>query len=439
MNDRPGADARLPKLLERSGIKLRLGIACLVILIAGAALAPPSRTTGVTAPQEHAAPLLEEQVQLREAPRPFAGMQDVAERVSSYSVTIHAREEHRSRSENDFAHSKRQSRPAGFAIVLSDTHLLTHAAALDGRSTASITTSDDRTSEASVVAYDPATGLALLTPAPTGASPAPLSTAPPAPGALAVAVGRWNGSTVAVPSFITRVDGDGYRIGAVDGAVLPGMPIYDPDGALVAIAAGSDGTAYPVADAARPLSARASAGERLTSIGVAMQPLAGALTSVFGDTGALIAHVVESGPAGEAGVEAGDVLVAIDSVAIDTSAAAMRTLRSLPPGSAVALRLRRRDRHVDVNVTPMLAYEVAALARGSHEPGDAAGEARTVFPQAVLDRAGIPRTARVLALSGRPGPSRADAQRVLRATKRPVPVLLQHEGERFFAVVEPSR
>jgi hypothetical protein len=91
-----------------------------------------------------------------------------------------------------------------------------------------------------------------------------------------------------------------------------------------------------------------------------------------------------------------------------------------------------------VDVTPALAYEVAALARANAE--DPSGpEARVLFPAQVLERAAIPPSARVLSVNGRAITSRAQAQRELTLARNPVPVLLRQGNTRFFVAIEPPR
>src|SRR5688572_14674870 len=74
------------KLLASPRVKIRLALASSVIVAAGALLAPHASETGLSAPQEHVAPLLEEQVHPREVPRPFRGVQDLADRVRQHTV-----------------------------------------------------------------------------------------------------------------------------------------------------------------------------------------------------------------------------------------------------------------------------------------------------------------------------------------------------------------
>lgn len=442
MRDAPAPDAgSADKLLAATGIKLRLALASGLILGAGALLAPRTTTTGVSTPQEHAAPLLEEQVQLREVARPFRGVQDVAARVRGHSVAIPSVDQQTAPVMNDFSEPNGRLQAAGFGVVVSDTHVLTHAGALDGRSTAQVVTADGRSLEAQVAGYEPGTGLVLLRTTPSGRPPATVASVPPDPGTLAVAVAHWDGRNVAVPVFVTSVADDQYRIGATADSMLSGMPVYNVDGELLAIAAGDgrEGAAFPVREALRRLIARASRGERLASVGIAFQDLAGLLAHAFGERGVLINHVIDGGPADAAGIQAADVLLAVGGTEVDSSAMAARTLRSMAIGNAVAIRIIRAGRSLDLEVTPAPAYEVAALSRGAADGGGNGPEAGVVLPRPLLDRAGIPPTTRVISVNGRSVANRAQAQRALRGATRPVPVLLRRGADRFFAAIEPSQ
>jgi S1-C subfamily serine protease len=152
----------------------------------------------------------------------------------------------------------------------------------------------------------------------------------------------------------------------------------------------------------------------------------------------IVTEVVPGGPADLAGVEVGDVLLAVGEVALDSVETATRALSSAPIGTAMPLQVRRAGRVRTVDVTPALAYAVAALARAS--AGDPSGpEARALFPAQVLERAAIPPSARVLSVNGRALTTRAQAQRELTLARNPVPVLLRQGNTRFFVAVEPTR
>jgi S1-C subfamily serine protease len=434
-------DAPSPKLLSAASIKIRIAIVSGMLLPLGAWLTPSAvPTTLTTPPQEHAAPLLEEQVQLRETSRPFVGVQDVAAAAREHSVAIPGVEPPRIASWNDFSQSADTlPPPAGFGVFVSDRHVLTHSRALDGRSSVRLMLSADLNVDARVIAYERSTRLVLLETDASGQTPAAVAADAPPAGALAVAVGRSADGDVAVPVFVTQASGGRYTI-AADNAILPGMPLFTLSGELFAVATPDEYQmrAVPVPGLVERLMARAASGERLSSLGIGLQPLQGLLTSAFGESGVVVTDVVEGGPADLADLRVGDVLVAFDGVQIDSIETATRQLNSAPPGTRTPLGVRRAGRIRQIEVTPALAYEVAVLAQ--RRPAAASLlEARTVFSPGVRERYAIPASSRVLGVNGRPVSSRAQVQRELRVARTPVAVLLQQGDNRFFIGIEPER
>lgn len=430
---------RQDKLLSGHMTKIRIAGVSALVLVIGAWLTPPAAQRTLSAPQELAAPLLEEQVQQREAGRTFVGVQDIAASVTAHSAAIASPASPAALGvRNDFEERQRAAPIAGFGVFVSATHLLTHSMALAGRSSVPLSTADGRTGIGEVVAYEPTSGLVLLRTASIGTPPTAMATTAPAAGALTVAAVRSD-RDIAVPVFVTAVGADSYTLGAVSGSLLPGMPVYTLAGELLAIAAsdGSEVRAFPATQASERLLARAATGERRSSLGLAFQAVAGRLTDAFGDRGVVVTDIVPGGPADLADIQAGDVLLSADDVDLDSTDTATRTLSSRTVGTATRLRVLRNGRTRDVDVTPALAYEVAALARGNvtANPGL---EARTVLSAAALESAAIPLTARMLSVAGRPVTSRAQAQRELRRARGPVPVLLRHDDTQYFAVLEPQ-
>ena len=445
MTDSHAGDAQpTPRLLSGRRIKSRMAAASVAILALGVWLAPraPQTPAPLSAPQERAAPLLEEQVQLREASPPFLGVQDVAMRVREHSVAIALPAVGAIPTRNDFSGPiTRPSWPAGFGAFVSDIYVLVHSVTLGGRSTVQIATADGRRGAAQVVAYEPSTGLALLQTEPGGRPSATLADDVPLPGTLAVAVGRWDGADVAVPVFVTGAGRDRYRISAVDDEVRRGMPVYNLQGELLAIAApdGAELLAFPAREAATRLIARAAAGERLSSIGVTLQAPAGALARIFGDKGVVLANVVEGGPADQAGLQAGDVLLAIGDVEVDSVDTATRALSSRDISLLTMLHVTRGGRGRVIEVRPAPAYDVAALARARAPDPTQGIDVRLLFPATVLDREGIPSTARLVSINRRPVSSVAQARRALRPARIPALMLLRQGDQQFFAAIEPTR
>lgn len=66
--------------------------------------------------------------------------------------------------------------------------------------------------------------------------------------------------------------------------------------------------------------------------------------------GALITEVVEDTPAAQAGIEAGDLIVAVDGVPIDGQRVLERIIRSHQPGDRVEITLWRNGRERTVSV-----------------------------------------------------------------------------------------
>jgi hypothetical protein len=431
--DQPG------RLLSGHAIKIRIALASGLALILGGWLMPRATQTTLSVPQERTAPLLEEQVQLRGARPAFVGVQDVAARAKEHGVAILRPTPPAQATRNDYSEAGGTApRVAGLGVFVSASHVLTHSAALDGRP--SVELSRDPTSRGHVVAYEPSTGLVLLeTDSPARTPPILAMQTMPA-GALAVGVGRSNGIDMAVPVFVTAVGEGRYTIGAVNEAILPGMPVFTLAGELFAIAApdGREMRGIPVREAAGRLVARASTGERRSSFGLGFQALSGLLTRRFGAEGVVVTEVLEGGPADRAGLQVGDVILAVGDVAIDSVDTATRELGSAQVGTSVLLRVRRTGRARDIEVVPAPAYEVAALARARSDTL-AGPEARVVFPAALLESSSMPATARVISINGRPITSRAQAQRELRRLGTPASILLGEGNNRFFVAVETTR
>lgn len=429
----------MTRLLDATATKWRLAAACGIVLVAGALLAPLPAQTTIPAPQERVAPLLEEQVQLRATPPPFRGVQDVALQAQGHGVAIPPAIDAGAPSLDDFSEAGGRPPAGGFGVVVSETGVLTHAVALGGRSALTVVTADGRVLTARLAAYEAATGLVLLHTEPSGVPPAVVASRTPVPGMLAVAVGRWDGRDVAVPVFVTSADGERYRVAVGADALRAGLPVYDLDGGLLALAAGDGDDAVPIGDAVTRLTAQASRGSGEPSFGVAVQELAGALIGAFGEGGVLVNNVVSGGPADAAGVQPGDVLLAVGGVELDAPATAVHALRSVEPGTATALRLRRAGVVRTVDATAAPAFDVAFLARAGTAAAPSGPEAHTLFPDDLLAARGIPATARVLSVNGRAVTTRAQAQAQLRGARRPVPLLLQVGSARYFVALEPVR
>jgi serine protease Do len=439
LNHSGGSDRSAQKLLGAPGVKLRVAAVSVIALGLGAWLAPPAVPTTLSVSPERAAPLLEEQVQLREVVKPFRGVQEIADRVRRFGVTIPSEERSGVPVLDDFSGEHRSSTEAGFGVIVSETHVLTHATVVAGRESISVEAVDG-THEMRVAAYEPATGLVLLqSDSPIG-TPAPLAAEAPTAGLLAAAAVSSQGRDIALPVFITTVAPDRYGVTSTGSRRLQTMPLYTLEGELLGIV-GRDGPewqAFAAGAAVQSMLARVSKGERLASFGIAFQEMTPSLQETFGEGGVLISDVVEGGPADLAGVQTGDVLTRIGDVELMSVDAAIRAVNAADIAGVTHLEVRRAGRIRRVEAAPVFAYQVSWLAR--HDTLDrSALEARAVFPADVLAAADIPADAHVLSVNGQVVSSRAQVDRELRRAKPPLRVLIHHGDRQFFAAVAPRR
>ena len=424
------------KLLGARKVKLAVAAGSLAALGLGVWLAPPPLPTPLPASEERPAPLLEEQVQLREVSRPFRGVQEVTRLVRAAGVAIPYGSAVRNPVVSDFSAATSREDEVGFGVIVSATQVLAHVNAVRGRESVAVETAEGRR-EMRFAAYEPATGLVLLQSAVPIGSPPAIADQPPTAGMLAVAAASFQGRDVAIPLFVTSVAPDRYTVSGSGARVVQTMPVYTVEGKLLAIISGDgpEGHALPAGPAVQRLLARASAGERLSSIGVAFQELSPSLQQAFGEGGVLLSDVLDGGPAHLAGAQAGDVLLRVGQADVTTIEEAVTAVNAMAVGTATTLEVRRLDRRRSLQITPSAAYQVAWLARSQKSSAAGALEARALFDAEVLDSLGVPPDARVLTVNGRAVSSSAHVDREMRRAKLPLRVLLHDGDKQFFAAI----
>jgi hypothetical protein len=424
----PRAAGAQRKLLGSLRVKLRIAAACVALLILGAWLRPRTAAP-LTPPEERPAPLLEEQVQQRAAAE-FRGIEAAVAQLPARGVVVQPATRP-PQIRGDFGAPMPHTPPV-FAVAVSDSHVVTHAAALSGGKPPTITAADGTQRPTSIAAFDTATRLLLLnSPSAVAASPE-FADAVPQPGSLVVGAARSPSVDMAIPLFITSVTAERYGLSGIAQSTPPGLPIYHLDGGLLAVSAG-DGTAWRIRYALDRLLSQAAATALPSSIGIAFQVIGEPLAAAMGATGLAIVAVAPGGPGDAAGVEIGDVITRIGAASTAAGAELATALASLPVGLPVPISLRRGRGDLAVSVTPAFAHELAALAPDSTAAGPRAG---VVFDPRALAPASVPADAVVVMIHGRPVSSAAQAARLLRPISGPVVALLDVRGRRFFASID---
>jgi len=428
------------RILAPIAVRMRLIAISAAILVVGSALAPAREDRAPSRTEERANPLIEEQLAATTASAAtLTGVENAARTPRAHVLEI------------------RPVRPAvleqvrsdvpppasfaleGAAVMVSDGYLLTYAAALDGRLAVQVVTADGRTGDAVLAAYDPVTGLVLLMTASGLAPAAVLASAPPAAGSLAVAVGHAGGRPIARPAFVTLTGPEHVVVTPAGPGAAPGLPVFTVEGSLIGvIGAPGSGEVVLASGVVDRLIASAAAGDVPRSFGLAVQRLDGVLTQVFGTRGVLVSDVVPGGPAALAGLESGDVLLAVGETGITSLDEAREALEVAALAPVATLRVLQRRRERAVEVTAVSSYTTAHLVRV--DPArDAAISAGAVLRPPLLTALGLSARTRVLSVNGVSAATRAAVDRAL-AVRRPVDVLhVRDDRGAWFVARERAR
>ena len=265
---------------------------------------------------------------------------------------------------------------SGSAVVLrEDGYLLTDASVIADAESVDVMVRGRALGAASVVGVDPATGIAVLhvpvddlDPAALGDSSA-LTVGARTVVVGAVADGGWDAAvaTGVVSAMGRRLDADGgrdrYGMILLDTHVASGSAggaLVDGTGAVVGIASSSPddeettfGVAIPIA-LARHVAEQLMADGQVRHVwlglhGTDLDAAEAAALELSG--GARVADVVEGGPADLAGIQVGDVVVAVDDDPTPSMAALIDRLQLHVPGDVVVLGVQRDGEDRTVSVT----------------------------------------------------------------------------------------
>ena len=293
-------------------------------------------------------------------PNDWSNIPAVAQKVAPSIVTIQA------------------GNSLGSGVAFSTDVIATDAHVLGTEKAVKITFADGKQADGTVIATDPVTDLAAVRSSRTGLPVAKFDESLPALGDLAIAIGSPLGFTNSVTSGV--VSGLGRSIpGAAteapslvdliqtDAAISPGNSggaIVDGDGKVIGLAeayippsegAVSIGFAIPshtVVDVVNQLVQKGTVSHPY--LGVSTVPITPDLQQQLGlqqSSGALVQEVAGGSPAEHAGVQPGDVIVAIDGKPIHIPEDLIAVVRSHKPGDTLQVNLVRDGAQQTVSVT----------------------------------------------------------------------------------------
>ncbi len=261
-------------------------------------------------------------------------------------------------------------------IISASGYILTNNHVVEGADEIEVILNDSRKAKAKVIGTDPDTDLAILkieldklpvivlgnseslqVGDPVLAIGNPFGVGQTVTGGIVSALGRNQLGINTFENFIQT-----------DAAINPGNSggaLVDVNGALMGIntaiysrSGGSMGIGFaiPVSTAKQVLEGIVKDGQVTRGwIGVEPQELNAELAETFNvkvKSGVIITGVLQNGPAAQAGIQPGDVIVAVDGKAVSTVAELLGAVAGLRPGLAAPVSVLRKDGKTEVAVTP---------------------------------------------------------------------------------------
>ncbi|HKT98245.1 MAG TPA: Do family serine endopeptidase [Paraburkholderia sp.] len=280
---------------------------------------------------------------------------------------------------NPNSNRKQQEQPAanlGSGVIVSpDGYILTNQHVIDGADQIEIALSDGRTTNAKVIGIDPETDLAVLKINLPNLPTITLGRMDQARvGDVVLAIGNpfGVGQTVTM-GIISALGRNHLGINTFENFIQTDAPINpgNSGGALVdvngnllgintAIYSRSGGSlgigfAIPVSTARSVLESIITTGSVTRGwIGVEPQDVTPEIAESFGlnqKSGAIVAGVLQGGPADKAGIKPGDVLTAVNGEAITDTTRLLNVIAQIKPGTTAKVHLVRKNKDMDLDVT----------------------------------------------------------------------------------------
>ena len=262
---------------------------------------------------------------------------------------------------------------AGF-FISPDGYAVTNNHVVDGVKTVEVTTDDGKTHTARVIGTDERTDIALIKVDGRSDFPAAkFSARIPRVGDWVLAVGNPFGLGGTVTAGIVSARGRDIGAGPYDDFLQidapvnqgnSGGPTFDVEGnvigvntAIVSPSGGSVGIGFAIpAETVKSVIAQLKDKGKVTRgwIGVQIQSITPEIAENLGLSdarGAIVAEPEPGGPAKRAGIDAGDIITAVNGKHIADSRELARSIGALPPGSSVKLTVVRKGQDKAVTIT----------------------------------------------------------------------------------------
>ncbi|GLU33156.1 DegQ family serine endoprotease [Trinickia caryophylli] len=366
---------------------------------------------------------------------------------------------------------------SGF-IISSDGYILTNAHVVDGANVVTVKLTDKREFRAKVVGTDKQSDVAVLK---IDASNLPIvkigDPKQSKVGQWVVAIGSPYGFENTVTSGIISAKGrslpeENYTpFIQTDVPVNPGNsggPLFNLQGQVIGInsmiysqTGGFQGLSFaiPIDEAMRVKDELVKTGHVSRGrLGVAVQGVNQTLANSFGlqkPMGALVSSVDPGGPAAKAGLQAGDVILAVNGVAVDDSTDLPAQIAAMKPGTKATLDIWRdkSKRQLAVTLGSLSDTKVADNGTKSIEPTRLGVSVRALTPQekssASLSHgllvqqssgpaasAGIQPGDVILAVNGNPVTSPAQLSQIISKAGSSVALLIQRDNAQIFVPVD---
>jgi serine protease Do len=262
---------------------------------------------------------------------------------------------------------------SGF-FISADGYAVTNNHVVDKAENVQVTTDDGKMYQAKVIGTDPRSDLALIKV--DGRSDFPFvkfAEGNPRIGDWVLAVGNPFGLGGTVTAGIVSARGRDIGNGPYDDFIQidapvnkgnSGGPTFDVDGNVIGVntaifspSGGSVGIAFAIpADTVKKVVSQLKDKGSVTRgwIGVQIQSVTPEIADSLGlksQQGALVAEPQSSGPAAKAGIEAGDVITAVNGTTIKDARELARQIGGLPPGTSVKLALLHKGAEKTVTLT----------------------------------------------------------------------------------------